>query len=151
MYTSLGPSPPPQLSSLAVSIMLIITLRVIRTASDNSCGGGPGTRLHVCNLPPHPPYPKYTYFFCNSSTKADFVVSKKEDKSSCLLYVASPSGSELNEKEILQWLLLHFAHLSSPKMYRFVEFQTPYMYTCSKQHTSVHCHMLATSQMFAYR
>ena len=38
---SLVPSPSPQLSSLAVRI----TLRVIRTASDNSCGGGLGTRL----------------------------------------------------------------------------------------------------------
>ena len=97
MYASLVPSPP-QLSSLAVSIMLIITLHVIRTESDDSYGGGLGTRLHVCNLPPHPPYPKYTYFFCNSSTKADFVVSKKEDKSSCLLYVASLSGSEMRRK-----------------------------------------------------
>ena len=48
MTCSLVPSPPPQLSSLAVRITLLI---VIRTASDNSCGGRPGTRLcdkHFC-------------------------------------------------------------------------------------------------------
>ena len=39
-YISLVPSPPPQLLSLAVRI----TWR-IRTASDDSCGGGLGTRL----------------------------------------------------------------------------------------------------------
>ena len=43
MTCSLVPSPPPQLSSLAVRITL---LTVIRTASDDSCGGRPGTRLH---------------------------------------------------------------------------------------------------------
>ena len=40
---SLTPSPPPQLSSLAI-------LRVIRTASDDSCGGGLGTRLGRCPI-----------------------------------------------------------------------------------------------------
>ena len=43
MTCSLVPSLPPQLSSLAVRITL---LTVIRTASDDSCGGRPGTRLH---------------------------------------------------------------------------------------------------------
>ena len=37
---SLVPSPPPQLSS-----SLAVRIRVIRTASDDSCGGGLGTRL----------------------------------------------------------------------------------------------------------
>ena len=41
-HSSLVPRSPPQLSSLAVRIML---LSVIRTASDDSCGGGLGTRL----------------------------------------------------------------------------------------------------------
>ena len=39
---SLVPRPSPQLSSLAVRITL---LSVIRTASDDSCGEGLGTRL----------------------------------------------------------------------------------------------------------
>ena len=44
---SLVPRPPPQLSSLAVRI----TLRsVIRTASDDSCDGGLGTRLLQLHL-----------------------------------------------------------------------------------------------------
>ena len=49
MTCSLVPSPPSQLSSLAVRITL---LTVIRTASDDSCGGRPGTRLqhqHFCS------------------------------------------------------------------------------------------------------
>ena len=45
---SLVPRPPPQLSSLAVRITLR-TLSVIRTASDDSCGEGLGTRLaYLC-------------------------------------------------------------------------------------------------------
>ena len=35
----------------------------------------------------------------------------------------------------------------APKMYRFVEFQTPYMCIHVVSNTSVHCHMLATSQI----
>ena len=55
-FSSLVPRPPPQLSSLAVRITLSssvsslavrITLSVIRTASDDSCGGGLGTRLPI--------------------------------------------------------------------------------------------------------
>ena len=41
VYASLVPRPPPQLLSLAVRIMCI------RTASDDSCGGGLGTRLRI--------------------------------------------------------------------------------------------------------
>ena len=46
VYVSLVPSPPPQLSSLAVRI----TWRVIHTASDDSCGGGLGTRLGLVTI-----------------------------------------------------------------------------------------------------
>ena len=62
-----------------------------------------------------PPHPKFTHFFCKSSTKADFVVSEKEDKSSCLLCVASPSSSEIRE-ESYNVFYYSLSHLSSAKM-----------------------------------
>ena len=55
MTCSLVPSPPPQLSSLAVRTTL---LTVTRTASDESCGGRQATRPlasypgHVATRPP---------------------------------------------------------------------------------------------------
>ena len=47
MIVSLVPSPPPQLSSLAVQIFSVLQV-VIRTANNDSCGGGLGTRIDNC-------------------------------------------------------------------------------------------------------
>ena len=48
LLASLIPSPLPQLSSLAVRIMLRrVRISIIHTASDDSCGGGLGARLSM--------------------------------------------------------------------------------------------------------